>query len=46
MILEPKHINFKDRYKRKERVEKNYIWRHMSMLVAFEWHYFQAILNS
>jgi hypothetical protein len=37
MILEPKHKNFKDQYKIKERVSKIfYVRRHMSMLVAFE----------
>ncbi len=46
MILEPKHKNFKDQYKINERVKKHfYIRRHMSILVAFEWLYFQAILN-
>ncbi len=46
MILEPKHKNLKDRYKIKERVLKIFnIRRHMSMPLAFEWHYFQAILN-
>ncbi len=35
MILEPKHKNFKDEYKIKERVEKKLnIRRHMSVLVA------------
>jgi hypothetical protein len=36
MILDPKHKNFKDQYKIKERVLKNYIRRHMSIQVAFE----------
>ncbi len=46
MSLEPKHKNFKDEYKIKERVTLNiYIRRHMSILVAFEWHYFQELLN-
>ncbi len=36
MILEPKHKNFKDEYKIKERVKKNYIRRRMSVLVALE----------
>ncbi len=36
MILEPKHKNFKDQYKIKERVKKCYIRRHMPMLLAFE----------
>jgi type II secretory pathway component PulL len=37
MILEPKHKNFKDEYKIKERVLKKFnIWRHMSVLVALE----------
>jgi hypothetical protein len=41
MSLEPKHKNFKDEYKIKERLKQNfYIRRHMSILVAFEWHYF------
>jgi hypothetical protein len=32
MILEPKHNNFKDEYKIKERVKKKiYIRRHMSI---------------
>jgi hypothetical protein len=46
MILEPKQKNFKDEYKIKERVyKKNYIRRHMSILVALELHYFQELLN-
>ncbi len=46
MILEPKHKNFKDEYKIKERVKKKFnIRRHMSVLVALEWHYFQELLN-
>jgi hypothetical protein len=46
MILEPKHKNFKDEYKIKVRVKKkNNIRRHMSILVAFELHYFQELLN-
>ncbi len=46
MFLEPKHKNFKDEYKIKERVRKKiYIRRHMSVLVALEWHYFQELLN-
>ncbi len=41
MFLEPKHKNFKDEYKIKERVIKKIdIRRHMSVLVALEWHYF------
>jgi hypothetical protein len=37
MILEPKHKNFKDKYKIKERVFIKFnIWRHMSVLVALE----------
>ncbi len=41
MILEPKHKNFKDEYKIKERVFKKFnIRRHMSSLVAIELHYF------
>jgi hypothetical protein len=44
MILEPKHKNFKDEYKIKVRVKKkNNIRRHI--LVAFELHYFQELLN-
>jgi hypothetical protein len=39
MILQPKHKNFKDEYKIKERVKKNNIRRHMSILVALELHY-------
>ncbi len=35
MILEPKHNNFKDEYKIKERVKKMFnISRHISLLVA------------
>ncbi len=46
MILEPKHKNFKDENKIKERVKKkNNIRRHMSILVATELHYFQELLN-
>jgi hypothetical protein len=46
MILEPKHQNFKDEYKIKVRVKKKFnIRRHMSILVAFEFHYFQELLN-
>ncbi len=46
MILEPKHKNFKDEYKIKVRVTKNFnVRRHMSILVAFELHYFQELLN-
>jgi hypothetical protein len=46
MILEPKHKNFKDEYKIKERVLKKLnIRRHMSVLVALEQHYFQKLLN-
>jgi hypothetical protein len=46
MILEPKHKNFKDEYKIKERVKKKIkIRRHMSILVALELHYFQELLN-
>ncbi len=45
MILEPKHKNFKDEYKIKVRVKtKINIRRHMSILVAFELHYFQELL--
>jgi hypothetical protein len=37
MSLEPKHKNFKDEYKIKERVNKFVnIRRHMPILVAFE----------
>jgi hypothetical protein len=36
MSLEPKDKNFKDDYKIKERVKKNNIRRHMSILVVFE----------
>ncbi len=36
MILEPKHKNFKDKYKIKERVWNKFdIGRHRSILVAF-----------
>ncbi len=46
MILEPKHKNFKDDNKIKERVKKKFnIRRHMSISVALEWHYFQKLLN-
>jgi hypothetical protein len=37
MILEPKHKNFKDRDKIKERIKNKFnIRRHMSILVALE----------
>ncbi len=37
MILEPKHKNFKDQYKIKEREKEFFnIRRHMSMLLAFK----------
>ncbi len=46
MSLEPKHMNFKNEYKIKELVlKKCNIRRHMSILVAFEWHYLQELLN-
>jgi hypothetical protein len=46
MILEPKHKNFKDEYKIIQRVLKKFnIRRPMSILVAFELHYFQELLN-
>jgi hypothetical protein len=46
MILEPKHKNFIDEYKIKERVFKKFnIRRHMSLLVALELNYFQELLN-
>ncbi len=46
MSVEPKHKNLKDEYKIKELVPKKfYIRRDMSILVAFEWHYFQELLN-
>jgi hypothetical protein len=46
MILEPNHKNFKDEYKIKERVKKEFnIRHHMSILVALELHYFQEFLN-
>jgi hypothetical protein len=46
MILEPKHKNLKGQIKIKQQVKKIfYIRRHMSVLMAFEWYYFQAILN-
>jgi hypothetical protein len=46
MILEPKHKNFKDEYKIKDRVkQKIYIRSHMSVLLALELHYFQELLN-
>jgi hypothetical protein len=38
MILEPKHKNFKDEYKIKERVKKKInIRRHMSILVLLNY---------
>jgi hypothetical protein len=41
MILEPKHKNLKDEYKIKVRVKKKFnIRRHLSILAAFELHYF------
>jgi hypothetical protein len=43
MILEPKHKNFKDEYKIKERVKKINIRRHM--FVAVKLHYFHELLN-
>ncbi len=46
MILEPKHKNFEGEHKVKERVLKKFHIRlHMSILVAFERHYFQELLN-
>jgi hypothetical protein len=36
MSLEPKHKNFKDKYKIKERVKNFNIRPHMSILVVFE----------
>jgi hypothetical protein len=46
MCLEPKHKNFKDEYKIKERVKKKFnIRRHMSILVVFEWYFFEEFLN-
>jgi hypothetical protein len=46
MILEPKHKNFKDEYKIKERVKKKInIRRNISVLVANEQHYCQKLLN-
>ncbi len=40
------HNNFKDEYKINEQVNKTFnIRRQMSILVAFEWHYFQELLN-
>ena len=46
MNMEPKHKNFKDKYKIKVRVKKKFnIRRHMSILVALELHYFQELLN-
>jgi hypothetical protein len=46
MSLEPKHKIFKDEYNIKERVKNKFnIRRHMSILVAFEWYYFQELLN-
>ncbi len=46
MSMEPKHKNFKDQYKIKERVLQIFHIRcHMSILVAFELHYLQVLLN-
>ncbi len=45
MSLEPKHKNFKDEYKIKELIKKINIRRRMSILGAFECHYFQKLLN-
>jgi hypothetical protein len=46
MILEPKHKNLKGQNKIKQQVQKIVnIRRHMSILMAFEWNYFQEILN-
>ncbi len=46
MILEPKHKNLKGQNKIKQLVQKIVnIRRHMSILMAFELYYFQAILN-
>ncbi len=46
MILEPKHKNFKDEYKIKERVLKKLnIRRNISVLVANEQHYCLKLLN-
>jgi hypothetical protein len=45
MILEPKHKNLKGQNKIKQQVQQIFnIRRHMSILMAFEWYYFQAIL--
>ncbi len=46
MSLEPKHKKFKDEYKTKDLIKKKInIRRRMSILVAFELHYFQELLN-
>jgi hypothetical protein len=46
MILEPKHKNFKIQIKNEETVKKMFnIRRHISIVRAFEWYPFQAILN-
>jgi hypothetical protein len=46
MILEPKHKNLKVQNKIKQQVQKIVnIRRHITILMAFEWNYFQAILN-
>ncbi len=46
MSLEPKHKNFKGKYKIKERVKQIFnISRHMSILVAFKLQYFEEHLN-
>ncbi len=47
MSLEPKHKTFKDRYKTKEQVFTIFFTsrRHMYVLVAFELHYFQELIN-
>jgi hypothetical protein len=46
MVLEPKHKKLKGQNKIKQQVQQIFkIRRHMSILMAFEWYYFQAILN-
>jgi hypothetical protein len=43
--LEPKQKNFKNDIKIKSELKKFNIRHHMSILVAFEWHYFQELLT-
>ncbi len=45
MSLELKHKNFKDQYKIKVRVKKNWYQAPHVYICGFNWHYFQALLN-